>query len=199
MPELTKEQLYIILGVIGILLFGCIVGVYKQKTIITKASPIASTLENVQQKKPLQQEKPSILVHISGSVEKAGVYRMQNGDRLIDLAQMAGVTSQADLENINLSKELSDGERIIIPGKQIRASIGGVSAQDQVQSGTGRININTADENELDKLPGIGLTTAKKIVEYRKKSRFSSVDDLKKVKGISAKKFDALKDQISVN
>jgi competence protein ComEA len=199
MPELTKEQLYIILGVIGILLLGCIIGVYKQKTIVTQPSPIASTLSDVAQKKPLNRTKTSILVHISGAVEKPGVYRMNIGDRWIDLINMAQARSGADLDNVNLSKALADGDRIVIPDKVTeRANIAYNSAQDQSQVSPDKVNINTADEKALDALPGIGLTTAKKIIEYRKNNRFYSIDDLKNVKGISAKKFDALKDLITV-
>lgn len=61
------------------------------------------------------------------------------------------------------------------------------------------IDINTATQAELDKLPGIGPVKAKAIVEDRAKNGpFKSVDDLKRVKGIGGKTFDELKGQISV-
>lgn len=56
------------------------------------------------------------------------------------------------------------------------------------------ININTATENTLTKLPGIGPKTAMKIVELRsKKNGFSSLTELLEVKGIGTKKLDRIK------
>ena len=61
------------------------------------------------------------------------------------------------------------------------------------------IDINTATQAELDRLPGIGAVKAKAIVEERAKNGpFKSIDDVKRVKGIGGKTFDELKGQISV-
>jgi len=59
-------------------------------------------------------------------------------------------------------------------------------------------NINTATVEELSALKGIGKSTAQKIVEYRKTHKFSSVEDIMKVKGIGQKKFDSIKKELSV-
>ncbi|MCX7169124.1 MAG: ComEA family DNA-binding protein [Proteobacteria bacterium] len=62
------------------------------------------------------------------------------------------------------------------------------------------VNINTAAEAELDKLPGVGPAKAKAIVEDRKKNGpFKTVDDLKRVKGIGDKNFEKLKSEITVD
>ena len=62
-----------------------------------------------------------------------------------------------------------------------------------------KININTATQSELQTLPGIGESTALKIVTYRKENgKFSSIDDIKKVKGIGDAKFEKIKDLIMV-
>lgn len=62
------------------------------------------------------------------------------------------------------------------------------------------ININTATEQELQSLPGIGPAKAKAIVEYRKTSgNFKVIEDLKNVKGIGDKTFDKFKSQLSVS
>lgn len=64
---------------------------------------------------------------------------------------------------------------------------------------SGKVNICTASAAELEKLPGIGAKTAEEIVLYREKNGpFNSTEDLKKVKGIGEKKFEALKDKITV-
>lgn len=64
---------------------------------------------------------------------------------------------------------------------------------------TGKININKADNAQLESLPGIGPQTAKGITEYRQAhGGFKSVEELKQVKGIGDKKFDAIKDLVTI-
>jgi competence protein ComEA len=59
------------------------------------------------------------------------------------------------------------------------------------------VDINTANQTELDRLPGIGPKLAKEIVEYRKKNGpFKSVDELTKVKGIGPKSLEKLRKEV---
>jgi comEA protein len=63
-----------------------------------------------------------------------------------------------------------------------------------------KININSADKNELMKLPGVGPKMADMIIEYRNEnSGFKTIHDLMKVKGIGGKKFLNVKNYISIN
>ena len=56
--------------------------------------------------------------------------------------------------------------------------------------GDGMVNLNTAGAGELQKLPGVGPSTAAKILEYRQGiGRFTDVQQLQDVKGIGEKKF----------
>jgi competence protein ComEA len=61
-----------------------------------------------------------------------------------------------------------------------------------------KVDINKATEEELIKISGIGPKLAKAIVEYRAKEPFKTIEDIKKVKGISEKKFEKIKDMIEV-
>lgn len=62
-----------------------------------------------------------------------------------------------------------------------------------------RININTANMGKLMQLPGIGPSYAKKILEYRKKHNgFKRIDDIKRIKGIGEKKFETMKNHITI-
>jgi competence protein ComEA len=200
MPELTKEQLYIILGIIAVILIGCVVGIFNANMSSKQSSPETSPSSIIVDIKP--KNKPlSCFVHISGAVIREGVYKMNTGDRIIDLIKLAGAASNADLDSINLAEVLSDGEKVVIPRKSGNTAIKGQTQSFSAsQSKTDKIvNINTADEKELDSLPGIGPVMAKKIAEYRsEKGTFYNIEELKGVPGISEKKFDKLKTLISV-
>lgn len=63
-----------------------------------------------------------------------------------------------------------------------------------------QVNINTASQEELDGLKGIGPTKARAIVDYRKKNGpFKSVDDLEKVPGIGPATLQDLRGEVSVS
>jgi competence protein ComEA len=61
-----------------------------------------------------------------------------------------------------------------------------------------KVNINTADKTTLQTLPGIGEATAGAIIEYRNKTPFKTIEDLKKVSGIGDAKFERVKEFITV-
>lgn len=144
-------------------------------------------------------ENKEIMVHISGAVKNPGILKINSSKRVVDALEMAGgSTDYADLDKINLAAKLHDEEKIYIP------KIGEVSNNEissLVSSGennnAGKININTADSTELQKIPGVGAKTAEKIINYRSQNSFSSIDDIKNVDGIGDKKFESMKDYIS--
>jgi len=72
----------------------------------------------------------------------------------------------------------------------------GFQKKPKISSGT--ININTASKLELMKLPGVGESTALKIIEYRTKQAFTNASDIMNIKGIGQKKFEKMKPFIEV-
>lgn len=61
-----------------------------------------------------------------------------------------------------------------------------------------KININTATAEQLEKLPGIGPSLAKRIIEYRNlHGNFNSCNELMKVKGIGKKKLARIRQIIT--
>ena len=60
------------------------------------------------------------------------------------------------------------------------------------------VNINTASAEELSTLKGIGAGTAEKIIKYREMHPFKRVDELMNVKGIGEKKFEKIKEDLSL-
>jgi competence protein ComEA len=62
----------------------------------------------------------------------------------------------------------------------------------------GVVNLNSATEDELDFLPGVGPSKAKAIIEHRRTHPFHRVDELTKVKGIGKKTFGRLRPYLTL-
>ena len=97
---------------------------------------------------------------------------------------------------------LEDAAKIYIPNSNDDEDTGIISSE--ISSSTPsnknqKININKANAQDLESVPGIGPSTAEKIVTYRNENgKFSSIDDLKNVTGIGEKKLESIKDYISI-
>ncbi|MBR4642789.1 MAG: helix-hairpin-helix domain-containing protein [Selenomonadaceae bacterium] len=150
---------------------------------------------------PLEPPKPpvkKISVYVSGQVKNISVVELEDTGnlRLVDAVNMAGgLTDLADTEAVNLAEPLTDGQHIHIPTKEIflQEKNFSVSSQSDV------VNINTADAERLATLKGIGPALAQRIIDYREQNgAFKSIDEIKNVRGIGQKKFDAFKDKITV-
>lgn len=154
-----------------------------------------------------------LYVDIKGAVKVPGVYQLSHGSRLIDLIDQAGGFRQdAATQDLNLSLLLEDQMMIqvlsqseweeqeferALMGQEMDNPVGLVSQVDQPVDGL--INLNTADQSQLEELPGIGPAKAKQIIQYRQENgSFSSVYQLLEVSGIGSKTFEGLKDAVTV-
>ena len=153
-----------------------------------------------------QPEDPSrIYVDIDGEVKNPGVYQIGADSRIFQVIEEAGgLTKNADTSSINQAETVYDGAKIHIPGK---GEAGGSpflegAGSPEASAGTslqGKININTAGSDDLQKLPGIGQVTASKIIDYRTANgSFHSIEDIMNVSGIGDKTFEKIRDQITV-
>lgn len=159
------------------------------------------------------EENKKIVIHITGEVKKEGVIYLKEGARIIDaIKEAGGETKEADLSQVNLAYELQDGQKIYIPnknekieqyiisanGENIKSSDGDAEDLSFGKGGT-KVNINTATQNELDSLPGIGPALAQRIIDYREENgNFNAIEDLQNVKGIGDSKYEDIKDKIVV-
>jgi competence protein ComEA len=150
-------------------------------------------------------ETDKIKVYICGSVKNPGVYEINAGARVIDLLEAAGGGSEdACLEIINLAQPVSDGQRIYVPSEEeIKQGsslfLNEESSSDYQYSGNKIININQANLQELQELPGIGPALAQNIIEYRSKNgAFKRKEELKNVTGIGDKKYEKISELISI-
>ena len=155
----------------------------------------------------------NVFVHVTGAVARPGVVTLRAGSRVADAVDAAGgATADADTEQLNLARVLSDGEQIRVPrvGEVLpdpapqptgTAGTGARTASGKPGDGgaSGTVNINTASASELEKLPGIGPALAQRIVECRDShGPFASVDALTDVPGIGKAKLEALREQATV-
>lgn len=204
MKHYLKKYPYL-LG-IPVVIIGLFIGFFLLRTPAeeTTAPELFSTSESTFQE-TTNTTKQEWYVDVKGAVKKTGMYRITQGMRLMDAIDLAGgFTSEADQNQVNFSKLLTDQEIIYVPkvGEAIPA-IGEVSqgkSNTTTSSGTAeKININTADLTELQQLTGIGEKKAADIIKYREENgSFRAVEDLTKVSGIGEKTLENLKDSITI-
>lgn len=145
-----------------------------------------------------KEEKKNIVVDVEGAVVNPGVYKLLDGARIQDVLVKAGGLSQnADrkwiAKNINLATKLTDGGKIFIPS--INETSSNFSQNSQESFSDSLININNASLSQLDKLPGVGETTASKIILQRP---YQSIEDLLSKKIVNKKVFDQIKSRITL-
>ena len=169
------------------------------------------------------QEK--IVVHVSGAVVNEGIVKLNENSRVSDAIEGAGgLKEDANLKDINLAYKLEDGMKIYIPNNDeqeekeneknnIQENFQTSNMNDYIITSGERqseqilyngskelkVNINTATQTELETLPGIGPSTALKIINYRKENgNFTNIEAIKDVSGIGEAKFDNIKDFIVI-
>ena len=134
-----------------------------------------------------------LYVHVVGEVKSPGMYQLPIGARLVDAVFAAGgLTEEADNASVNLARELTDGEQIIVFSTSQEGQAAGTSA-------SGLVSLNRAGDKELEELPGIGPALAGRIIAWREANGgFKSVQDLLKVSGIGENLLAGLVDLVTL-
>lgn len=146
---------------------------------------------------PAARSRPVLVIHVVGAVRRPGLYRLAEGARAADAVSRAGgPTANADLEAIDLAAPIADGQQVAVPRRaDAGASLAPTSPPGAgLAARMGPVHLNTATAEQLDTLPGIGPSTAQKIVDYRHEhGSFRSVDELDAIPGIGLAKIDQLR------
>ena len=145
-----------------------------------------------------------IVVHVAGAVTHPGVVELAAGARVIDAIEaVGGALPDGDLDRLNLAAKVADGDRVYVgkpgvadPGAGSGAA-GGASSGGAVAGG--KVNLNTATQAQLEELPGVGPSFAQAIIaERQRRGGFTSVNDLRSVRGIGEKRFADLSPLVTV-
>lgn len=216
--NLSKKQKIIISIVIIIIFSLFLIYVYQNLYVDDSEIILSNNINDVTlntneiEVKEEKNNEEKVVVHVIGEVNNPGVVTLPEGSRIIDAINKAGgKTEEADLSKINLAFIVEDGTQIYIP--RINENLNQVNL---ISDGAGigviindsnleenelevKVNINTANKEKLETLPGIGESTAQKIIDYREKNgKFKTIEDIKNVSGIGEAKYESLKDKITV-
>ena len=174
--------------------------ILKDEVIDDVEEKIEEGTENVEDfENEIINDNEKIYVYITGEVNNPGIVVLPIGSRIVDAIDYAGgITQKADIMKVNLVYMLQDGMKVNIPSsielknnpnfEYITMSSGDEKNDSNIKKATtvdtksesafkvSNVNINTATQTELETLPGIGPSTALKIINYRKeKGKFNKI------------------------
>ncbi len=158
------------------------------------------------------EEEKLLYVHVCGAVVTEGVYTLPDGSRVSDgIIAAGGFADRADTAYHNLAARLTDGQKVYVPTLEETSKLSvpermlseenveNSGEPSEVTTSSKKVNLNTAGQEELMTLNGIGESKAKSILQYREKvGPFQSIEELKKVSGIGDAMFERVKDDIVV-
>jgi competence protein ComEA len=212
LPKQRFSRMHV--GVIGVLL---ILGVITAGWLLLRARPVAVaspgdvvTVSTPFQSataaaSPLTTARPGkLVVHVLGAVRHPGLVRLPENSRVQDAIDAAGgLTGRADPAELNLAQLLADGQQLVIgtrsdPAGEVRDGQGS-SGAGSAQSGTTTLDLNRANQAQLEELPGVGPVTAGAILTWRQQhGRFNRIEELQEVDGIGPKTYAQIAPHVRV-
>lgn len=209
----NMQQLKLVIERYGVMLIGIIIllfvviGTYlntRSSNDIVQMTSVESKVTSVFHDETT--EESWVYVDVKGEVKQPGVYRLREGERVVDAIKMAGgfLEEAAEIQ-LNLAQLLHDQMLIYVPNINDSTLLEEIPVGES-HSGVGTegvtnnlININTADVAQLTQLPGIGTKKAEAIVAHRQQNGFyPTIEALMEVTGIGQSTFETLKEWITV-
>lgn len=215
-PRFTRKH---VLVVAALVLLAALIAAYSmlrartdEPVPVAEPVPAATPVEPAAGPAATSTPAATLRIHVVGAVRTPGVHELETGARVIDAVDRAGgLTPDAAPGELNFAQPLADGQQVWIgnrgePGGEVRApGVGDAPAADPGDGGGapsgegGPVNLNTAGAAELQELPGVGPTTAQKIITWREENGgFRSVEDLLEIRGIGEKTFAELAPLVTV-
>ncbi len=200
--EISIKPIYLLVGILcAIIIFAFFVPA--NKAIIIEGNVSAT-------KKPVETPSSMIKVYICGEVIHPGVYSVTQGTIVFDALKLAGGITSKGSKAFNLAWQIQENLMLRIPSKRATIDFPIVTTgidfenlpvieqpKNSALNNISKININSASANQLMELPGVGESTANKIISYRNENRFDKIEDIMNVAGIGEKKFEDMKEYIS--
>jgi competence protein ComEA len=207
---------FALIAVVLFLFVGAFLYAYRQNAapsggvVVTPSPPLGASNSGPRAEVP-QEQPAEIVVHVAGAVAHPGVYHLPLGSRAVDAVKAAGgAAPEADTDALNLAAIVADGDQLVVPRRDGSSSIASETGSSTAKAGSpkkhdspsgklknpgeGTVNINTANAEELQRLPGIGPAMAARVLAYRKEiGRFTAVEQLLEVSGIGEKRLAQLK------
>jgi competence protein ComEA len=167
---------------------------------VRSSDPPAPPIQRVVVSSPTPAPIKHLIVHVAGQVTSPGVYEVPEGARIKDaIAAAGGPMEPADVNALNLAAPLADGQKIVVtkPGESPPGEVTTLSGAEG--SSGAKVNLNSATQARLEELPSVGPVLAERIIAYRQtKGGFRSTRQLLDVSGVGPKKYEALKDLVTV-
>lgn len=195
---------FIVVFILGIILTLISMTLFKQ----TKPAPIiilppepTATIAPTETPSPIQ-------VYVNGAVVKEAIYTLPAGSLAQDAIEAAGGFAQdANVAIVNLAQPMFNGAQIYVPSQTENNAtptaviMTAINSNSESNTATeGMVNINSANVSQLETLPGIGSSTAEKIIDFRNENgRFTTIEEIMNVPGIGEGKFMQLRELITVD
>jgi len=161
--------------------------------LVARARTPAPIPVEVVEATPEPTQPPLIVVDVEGAVARPGVVRLASGARVADaLAAAGGTTPDADPAALNKAATLRDGSRVYVPRYGETPPAGSVGSESER-----KVDINHATPAELESLPGIGPSTAVRIVRARELKAFAKVEELQTRGLVTARVLSDIRDLVT--
>ncbi|MFD2305843.1 helix-hairpin-helix domain-containing protein [Enterococcus termitis] len=202
--ELFKKYNYYLLGAgLMVIVFSIVVFIYLNRSseTIDEALQLESTSPSSLESSSVFDEPKQLYVDIKGAVKRPGMYEVKENMRVWDAILLAdGVEEEADTKQVNFAEQVTDQMVIYVPKKGEEPLVKQELNSEERDEADTKINLNQADENQLQTLPGIGQKKAQEIIRYREDNGgFKSIEDIKNISGFGEKTFEKLKESITVS
>lgn len=209
MKKIQEYKLYIgLVGLIIVFLMYHFLNQDSQEMSIQQLMQEQTTMEVVERVETTVEKISSVIyVDVKGQVQNPAMYQMNRGDRVNDvIIKAGGFTHEAADYYVNLAQVLEDQMVIYVPNindtldsSELNSIVSSPSNFANIDTDH-RVNINTADSQELMTLPSIGPKKAQAIIEHREnQGSFQAIEDIMLVSGIGEKTFQQFQDLIKVD